>query len=258
MPGGSGSSLTKAWKTKVSGFNSAGKSKSTEEIDKLAKTTNLYAAGDSKWPFYIFLSPSWRSLCHLKGSRFHHPKKVTKNCQAVYPRVSGSEFGVRNLVSVSVWPQMPLLRSRSLSPDGTEIQDSNHEDWGFQGPVFSKKLAIKIVPGDQKTKCLFRKRSTSQKRRLQKICRLSPQQQETLAGFETSTLVGRECAVQWEELEKWLEFRWLLGGGFNYFFVFTPKMGEDEPILTLDIFQRGLVKTHPTKVILMWLLQVSS
>ena len=45
---------------------------------------------------------------------------------------------------------MPLLRSRSLSPDGTEIQDSNHEDWGFQGPVFSKKLAIKIVPGTRK------------------------------------------------------------------------------------------------------------
>eukprot|EP00434_Breviolum_minutum_P011860 symbB.v1.2.010462.t4/scaffold669.1/size295035/13 len=104
------------------GFNSAGKSKTTEEIDKLAQTTNFYAA----------------------GSRFHHPKKVTKNCQAVYPRVSGSEFGVRNLVSVSVWPQMPLLRSRSLSPDGTEIQDSNHEDlkhqrWWEESVLYSEK-----------------------------------------------------------------------------------------------------------------------
>ena len=29
-----------------------------------------------------FVSPSWRSLNPFKGSRFHHPKKVTKNCQA--------------------------------------------------------------------------------------------------------------------------------------------------------------------------------
>ena len=40
--------LPKREKPKVSGFNSAGKSKTTEEIDKLAKTTNFYAAGDSK------------------------------------------------------------------------------------------------------------------------------------------------------------------------------------------------------------------
>ena len=31
--------------------------------------------------FVTFLSPSSRSLNHLEGSRFHHPKKVTKNCQ---------------------------------------------------------------------------------------------------------------------------------------------------------------------------------
>ena len=31
--------------------------------------------------FVTFSSPSWRSLHHFKGS-LHHPKKVTKNCQA--------------------------------------------------------------------------------------------------------------------------------------------------------------------------------
>ena len=29
-----------------------------------------------------------------------------------------------------------------------------------------------------------------------------------------------------------------LVGGFEYFFIFTPKIGEDEPILT-NTFQRG-------------------
>ena len=33
----------------------------------------------------------------------------------------------------------------------------------------------------------------------------------------------------------------LLGGAFKYFLIFTPKLGEDEPILTHS-FQRGLVK----------------
>ncbi len=32
-----------------------------------------------------FSSPSWRSLNHSKGSRFHHPEKVTKNCQVDDP-----------------------------------------------------------------------------------------------------------------------------------------------------------------------------
>ena len=44
--------LPKREKRRFVASNSAGKSKSTEEIDKLAKTTNFYAAGDSKWPFY--------------------------------------------------------------------------------------------------------------------------------------------------------------------------------------------------------------
>ena len=45
--------LPKREKPKVSGFNSAGKSKTSEEIDKLAKTTNFYAAGDSKCDLFI-------------------------------------------------------------------------------------------------------------------------------------------------------------------------------------------------------------
>ena len=39
-----------------------------------------------------FLSPSWRSLNHLKGS-LNHPKKATKNCQEFKQR-----FGVFALV----------------------------------------------------------------------------------------------------------------------------------------------------------------
>ena len=39
------------------------------------------------------------------------------------------------------------------------------------------------------------------------------------------------------------------GGGFKYFLgVFTPKLGEDEPILTI-IFSRGLVQP-PTRLVL--------
>ena len=38
------------------------------------------------------------------------------------------------------------------------------------------------------------------------------------------------------------ELRWFLGGGnWNIFFIFTPKIGEDEPILT-HIFWKGLVQ----------------
>ena len=40
--------LPKREKRRSCGFNSAGKSKTTEEIDKLAQTTNFYTAGDSK------------------------------------------------------------------------------------------------------------------------------------------------------------------------------------------------------------------
>ena len=29
-----------------------------------------------------------------------------------------------------------------------------------------------------------------------------------------------------------------LGGGFKYFFIFTPNLGEDEPILTIIFFKR--------------------
>ena len=36
-----------------------------------------------------------------------------------------------------------------------------------------------------------------------------------------------------------------LGGGFwNMFFIFTPKIGEDEAILTMIYFSKGLVKNH--------------
>ncbi len=34
----------------------------------------------TRWFKVTFLSPSWRSLNHLKGS-LNHPKKATKNCQ---------------------------------------------------------------------------------------------------------------------------------------------------------------------------------
>ena len=36
-----------------------------------------------------------------------------------------------------------------------------------------------------------------------------------------------------------------LSGGFQYVFIFIPKIGEDEPILTCAYFSNGLVKTHP-------------
>ena len=37
--------------------------------------------------------------------------------------------------------------------------------------------------------------------------------------------------------------RYFVAGGFNYFFIFTPKIGEDEPILT-HIFQMGGSSTN--------------
>ena len=37
-----------------------------------------------------------------------------------------------------------------------------------------------------------------------------------------------------------------LSGGFKYFCMFTPKIGEDEPILTIIFFQMGLVQP-PTR-----------
>ena len=33
------------------------------------------------------------------------------------------------------------------------------------------------------------------------------------------------------------------GGGFKLFFIFTPKVGEDEPILTFAYFSEGVVET---------------
>ena len=35
-----------------------------------------------------------------------------------------------------------------------------------------------------------------------------------------------------------------LRGGFNYFLIFTPNLGEDESILTCASFSTGLVKNH--------------
>ncbi len=34
-----------------------------------------------------------------------------------------------------------------------------------------------------------------------------------------------------------------LGGGFKYFLMFTPKIGEDDPILTVRIFFKGVGST---------------
>ena len=34
----------------------------------------------------------------------------------------------------------------------------------------------------------------------------------------------------------------------KYFFMFTPKIGEDEPILTIAYFSKGLVKNPPTRI----------
>ena len=39
------------------------------------------------------------------------------------------------------------------------------------------------------------------------------------------------------------KFPWLVGGNSNIFVIFTPKIGEDEPILTC-IFFKGVVKNH--------------
>ena len=38
----------------------------------------------------------------------------------------------------------------------------------------------------------------------------------------------------------------ILGGGFKDFFIFTPKIGEDEPILTHIMFSIGFVQP-PTR-----------
>ena len=38
----------------------------------------------------------------------------------------------------------------------------------------------------------------------------------------------------------------ILGGGNSIFFMFTPKIGEDEPILTSIFFSNGLVQP-PTR-----------
>ena len=36
----------------------------------------------------------------------------------------------------------------------------------------------------------------------------------------------------------------LVGGNSNIFGIFTPKIGEDEPISTVAYFSKGLVKNH--------------
>ena len=51
----------------------------------------------------------------------------------------------------------------------------------------------------------------------------------------TSVKMGKECTNM-------TRTRWW----FRIFFIFTLKMGEDEPILTRNIFQKGLVKP-PTR-----------
>ena len=38
---------------------------------------------------------------------------------------------------------------------------------------------------------------------------------------------------------------YFLGGGFNYFFMFIPKFGEDEPMLTSIFFQMGWFNHQP-------------
>ena len=65
------------------------------------KTTTPIAAaaqpGDSVRD--LFIPDRWVGHKYpLKGSRFHHPKKVTKNCQEMFPRdpitLSDDDWGV--------------------------------------------------------------------------------------------------------------------------------------------------------------------
>ena len=40
-----------------------------------------------------------------------------------------------------------------------------------------------------------------------------------------------------------------LGGGFKDFFIFTPILGEDAPILTTNMFQMGWWKTTKPEIL---------
>ena len=60
------------------------------------------------------LAHSWRSLNLLKGSRFHHPKKVTKNCQEYWLECFNkrSPLGEKQIGDVEVYkvgPGKPLI-----------------------------------------------------------------------------------------------------------------------------------------------------
>ena len=47
----------------------------------------------SRWFKVTLLSPGWRPLNHLKGSHFHHPKKVTiAELPGEIPEETGQEY----------------------------------------------------------------------------------------------------------------------------------------------------------------------
>ena len=65
--------------------------------------------------FVTFLSQGWRSLNHLKGS-LNHPKKVTKNCQAIDDCLNLSYFDSLGILMPDCAKPVPLVISCSYAP----------------------------------------------------------------------------------------------------------------------------------------------